>query len=313
MGVSEMLVSVCICTCKRPSALGYLLESLLRLQVPDGASLEFVIIDNDAQAGARPTAERFIPQFAWPVRYCVEPRPGVSQARNRCLSEAGGQWIAFVDDDEWIEPDWLEQLLACARRDDANVVIGPVLAAFTAEAPPWVTASGVFTRRRLPTGTRLGWWDCACGNALLSTDLARRVGGFDVGFGASGSEDTEFFSRCEAAGARMVWCDEAIATEGISPVRLTRQWVLARGVNGGRNYVRIVLRRRGLLAFPALWLRGMLGLLGYGVLALYGRAVGRPATMRYEQHAAAGFGKMTPWAIRRTGLYGDAMQRKDSR
>jgi len=308
-----MQVSVCICTCKRPDSLARLLESLLLLKLPDGVTLEFVIVDNDAMASARDIVDSFVPRFTWPLRYCVEPRPGVSQARNRCLNEANGAWIAFVDDDEWVESDWLAHLLSCAQADNADVVIGPVLAAFDAEAPAWVEESGVFARQRLPTGTRLGWWDCACGNALLSAELAKRVRGFDSSFGASGSEDTEFFSRCELEGARMVWCDAAVATEGIPPSRLSRRWLIARGVNGGRNYVRIVLRRRGLIAFPSLWLRGVLGLAGFGLLALCSRALERPSAMRYEQRAAAGFGKMTPWAIRRHGLYGDAVKGGASR
>jgi glycosyltransferase len=39
---------------------------------------------------------------------------GVSAARNRGLEMASGEWIAFVDSDDWIETDYLQQLLDCA-------------------------------------------------------------------------------------------------------------------------------------------------------------------------------------------------------
>ena len=46
---------------------------------------------------------------------------GVSSARNYCLKEAKGEWIAFVDADDWLEPNYLTDLLQC---EDSDMVIG---------------------------------------------------------------------------------------------------------------------------------------------------------------------------------------------
>jgi glycosyltransferase involved in cell wall biosynthesis len=49
---------------------------------------------------------------------------GVSSARNTGLDIAQGEWIVFVDSDDWLEPDALERLYKRQRETKADVVIG---------------------------------------------------------------------------------------------------------------------------------------------------------------------------------------------
>lgn len=48
---------------------------------------------------------------------------GVSFARNIGLQNATGNWVTFVDSDDWIENDYIEQLLIIAKQDNADVVL----------------------------------------------------------------------------------------------------------------------------------------------------------------------------------------------
>lgn len=48
---------------------------------------------------------------------------GVSSARNVGLTAAAGEWIGFVDSDDWIEPDMFECLVENAMRHDADVAV----------------------------------------------------------------------------------------------------------------------------------------------------------------------------------------------
>ena len=48
---------------------------------------------------------------------------GVSFARNIGLQNATGNWVTFVDSDDWIENDYIEQLLKIAKQDNADVVL----------------------------------------------------------------------------------------------------------------------------------------------------------------------------------------------
>lgn len=47
---------------------------------------------------------------------------GVAAARNRAIELASGDYLSFVDNDDWIEADYIEVLLAAAIRSGAEVV-----------------------------------------------------------------------------------------------------------------------------------------------------------------------------------------------
>lgn len=54
------------------------------------------------------------------VRVLHKPNGGVSSARNLGLAEAAGEYVAFLDSDDWLEPDALELLLRALRDAGAD-------------------------------------------------------------------------------------------------------------------------------------------------------------------------------------------------
>ena len=55
---------------------------------------------------------------------------GQGRARNLALEKARGEYIGFVDSDDWIEPDMYEKLIAASRENDADLVLCEVTAHF---------------------------------------------------------------------------------------------------------------------------------------------------------------------------------------
>lgn len=51
---------------------------------------------------------------------------GVSTARNRGLDEARGEWIDFMDSDDWVEKEMLKELYKCAIDNQAEVVVSGI-------------------------------------------------------------------------------------------------------------------------------------------------------------------------------------------
>ena len=60
------------------------------------------------------------------IELIEQANQGVAAARNRGIAASDSQWVAFVDSDDLWAPNKLESQLATARREDADVVFGPV-------------------------------------------------------------------------------------------------------------------------------------------------------------------------------------------
>ncbi len=233
-------ISVCVATCRRPQGLARLLQSLVRLEHP-GVRWELVAVDNDPEGSAASVLARF--QERLPLRALAEPRRNIAHARNRALEAAEGSWIAFVDDDEAVEPGWLAAYWARAGRGEQDGWFGPVLPVLEGNAPPWL-GPHFYDRPRHRTGTPLGVGDLRTGNALVRAALfgERR---FDPSLGLHGGSDSELLGRMLRSGARFAWCDEAIVHEYIPPARRRLRWLSQRAFRGGFTHTLLEIRRRG--------------------------------------------------------------------
>jgi succinoglycan biosynthesis protein ExoM len=235
-------VAVCVVTYRRPESLARLLRSLQELDVPPGCSVRVLVVDNDPSGSAREVAAAA--DGPLPVSYDCEPRPGVAAARNRAVATARPcDLIAFVDDDMTVAPDWLGTMLETLVRHRADMVNGVVEPVFEAGRSRWVDES-LFSRRRHPTGTAVG--HAATGGLLLTTEVADRIEPlFDDSFGLRGGEDTEMSRRAVRAGARIVFCEDAVAYEHTAGARATARWVLRRGFRLGNTTALCAVRAAG--------------------------------------------------------------------
>lgn len=212
-------LSVIVCTRDRPQALAGCLASLLAQRCPAG---EILVVDNSASGSAIGVCAGFPT-----VRYVHEPRPGLSVARNRGLSEARGKLLAYTDDDVEATPGWTAELIRAFELSGADAVTGLVLpatlddpaqqsfqfemGAFGASYRPCEFGELFFTRNR-SRGVQ-AWRVGAGANMAFRREVFTRVGGFDerLGAGASGcSEDSELWYRLLAAGGRCYYEPRAV-------------------------------------------------------------------------------------------------------
>jgi succinoglycan biosynthesis protein ExoM len=235
-------VSICVATCRRPAGLARLLESLGRLEAPEGLSLELIVVDNDPDASAAPVLAQFRDRLE--LRSFAEPRRNIAHARNRALEEARGRWIAFIDDDEVAEPGWLAAFWRQAREDRCDGFAGPVLPVLERNVTPWLAPDTFFGRPDYASGAPLGCADLNTSNAFLRAALFedRR---FDARFGLRGGSDTELFARMQRAGARFCWCGDARVREYIPPRRHCLSWLSQRAFRGGFVHTLLEQRRLG--------------------------------------------------------------------
>lgn len=220
---------IAVCTAQRPKMLQSCLESLNRLTVPEATELGVVVVENDAEPFfTGKAAEDVKAALSINVFFYHEKRRGIPFARNRALDAAlehNPTWIALIDDDERAEADWAEKLLAACAEHDAEVANGPVRRIYEKPAPHWWKSQLLKPR---PTGTVIT--EAPTNNVLLSARIVRPDGlglRFDERL-TFGSEDIDFFRRTHAAGAKMIWVDDAFVEEDIPASRVTPRRLLSR-------------------------------------------------------------------------------------
>ena len=249
-------ISVCICTFQRPE---YLFRALTKLDAQDTGNLftySVVVVDNDAEASARSIVFNFTSIGGHAVTFVIEPQKNIACARNAAVLNAYGDYIAFVDDDEYPAQDWLLKLFQACRAAGVDGVLGPVKPYFDCPPPIWVTKGAFFERPAHPTGIALNWTQTRTGNVLFSRGiLPKNEAPFRVELGLAGS-DMDFFRRLIEQGRKFIWCEEAVVFEVVPAARCRLSYLLKRALMRGSNFHKHPVDRmrnaaKSLIAVPA--------------------------------------------------------------
>jgi Glycosyltransferases, probably involved in cell wall biogenesis len=249
-------LSICICTCGRPVLLERLLRDVARQETAGEFTFSVVVTDNDSAQSAREVVERCARATGLEILYTVEPERNIAVARNTVVSHAKGDFIAFIDDDEFPVEGWLLNLFRTCEKTKAAGVLAPVEPHFEKGAPEWVIKGRFYNRPRHETGFVLAWPECRTGNVLFRRSILNpNEPPFKREF-RNGGEDQDFFRRMIEKGHRFVWCDEAIAYEVVPPSRWDRKVMLSRALLRGKNSLRHKKGRlknllKSLIAVPA--------------------------------------------------------------
>jgi hypothetical protein len=156
----------------------------------------------------------------------------VALAHNKAVENASGDFIVFIDDDEFPTPNWLCSLFQACCKYGADGVLGPVRPHFEQAAPKWLVNGGLFDRPSHPTGMPLAWRQTRAGNVLMKSDMfAGENAGFNPRFRAACDQD--FFKRMINRGRVFIWCEEAPVFEVIPPARWKRSFVVRRALFRG--------------------------------------------------------------------------------
>jgi glycosyltransferase involved in cell wall biosynthesis len=180
------LISVVVCTYNRANLLVDALQSLCEQSI-ERSEYEVVIVDNNSTDKTSEVVDEFCHRFA-NVRYCFEPKPGLSHARNRGYREAKGEFVAYTDDDCRIPEKWLAVAKEIIERISPGVFGGPYFPYYRVPKAYWFKDSYGSNyqgdkARILKEGEYLSG-----GNIFFRRTLLETLGGFDAGLGMSGQE-----------------------------------------------------------------------------------------------------------------------------
>ncbi len=219
-------ISVVLCTRDRPQRVA---ECVRRLVAQEYPAYEIVVVDNvPVDPDAVPTVLATI-DASVPVRYVVEPRGGLSWARNAGWNAATADIVAFLDDDEVPDKHWLAELIrGFAARPDVGCVTGMVLPAeLRTEPQQWFEGLGGFRQGRgfvqevfdpgHPQHPIYPFPPFGAGaNMAFRRDVLADIEGFDVSLGAGtpakASEETLAFARTRLADHTIVYQPTALVS-----------------------------------------------------------------------------------------------------
>ena len=241
-------VSVILCTYNRAEWIGDAIQSLLNLRTDGGLNYEIIVVDNASTDNTPTVIAEIAKSAARPVRYVRETRQGPSAARNRGIAEASGEWLAFIDDDERADADWLLELLAMTAKKGVRVSGGAVqLISSEADARP---LSPRLERVLAPGGRRKS--ECLftpkhalnSGNQMLHRSVFEEIGVYEESW-TEGGEDTELFMRLHAAGVEAWYNPKAVVLHLVPPYRMSAGYIQWLSLRQGWSLARTDVEKRG--------------------------------------------------------------------
>lgn len=105
------------------NAVKYLPQCIDSLLNQTYADIEVLLVDDGSEDGSSDICRQYTTKDNR-VRYIFQKNQGVSVARNTGLHSAKGEWVCFVDSDDWATPDMVAKLLKDANGYD--IVVGDV-------------------------------------------------------------------------------------------------------------------------------------------------------------------------------------------
>lgn len=257
-----MKITVILCTYNRAGRLREALESALASALPSGLEWEILVVDNNSTDLTRAVAKEFCRRYPDRVRYLFEARQGLSNARNAGIQEAGGDVLAFMDDDVTVESMWLQNLTAPLLDGSCAGAGGPIRLQENFIPPRWLRLKGPWSMggalaalfdlgdtpaelRQAPYGT----------NMAYAKSMFQRYGGFRTDLGRSannliGKEDTEFGERLLAAGERLCYVPSAVVNHPVHRERLKKKYFRSYYYAHGRAAARQAGKRLSILRVP---------------------------------------------------------------
>jgi glycosyltransferase involved in cell wall biosynthesis len=309
-----MFITVAICTFNRAESLRQTLDSLAVMHAPSDLSWEILIVNNNSTDHTDDVINEYVGRL--PVRREFEARPGKSNALNRAIDVAKGDYIVWIDDDVLVDAALLTAYVEAFRRwPEAAVFGGRITPRYEAPVEKWVIESeavlgGPYAIRDF--GDRVQPL-CAddedhfpYGANWAIRAMEQRAFRYDPELGPipkriRNQEETEIIHRLLGAGATGYWIPEAMVEHCIGRDRQTVRYIAAYYESWGET---LAFRNAAATAAAPFWFgiprRIWPRLLGWWVLYRFCRFVcPAPVWVKYLEAYSWNKGMLRYWLQKR--------------
>lgn len=180
-------ITVVVCTYNRGDLITGCLDSLAD-QTAEPSSFEVLVIDNNSSDNTYSIVSQYC--RLQDLRLISEPAQGLSHARNRGLQEAKGDYIAYLDDDARVDPQYIENILKLLDQfsDSVDCYGGPILPFYTSPKPDWFKDEYEIRRLRKEAGFQTRGQSFSGSNMIWKKSTLQALGGFNPDVGIRGNQ-----------------------------------------------------------------------------------------------------------------------------
>ena len=100
----------------------YLNECIDSILAQDYKTIEVILVDDGSTDDSKKICKEYAKKYSF-VHVIHQKNAGLSAARNRGLSVAKGEYICFVDSDDYLLPGYLSELLKAAKKNNASISV----------------------------------------------------------------------------------------------------------------------------------------------------------------------------------------------
>lgn len=213
----------------------------------DVAELGVVVVDDNPDRSALTVVEESERDFPLGIHYRWTGSGNIATARNAGIEASMelADWVAMVDDDQVVVPEWLSELMRIIEEQDAEAVTAPVYVRFPEGAPRWIVQqpfADLWGTEVKPDGSAVT--DLQTANSIISTAFLKNHPEirFSSDLGEVGGEDMVFYRRALDAGLRAHYSLNAVNWE-IEPIeRASYRYQLRRNLWHGNTEAVTCLR-----------------------------------------------------------------------
>lgn len=119
MKTDSINVSVIIPIYNAEKYLTQCIESVLNQTLQN---IEIILINDGSKDGSEDICKEFLKKDSR-IKYYYKTNEGLAAARQDGINMASGEYIGFVDSDDWVELDMYEKMYLSAMKNDADVVL----------------------------------------------------------------------------------------------------------------------------------------------------------------------------------------------
>lgn len=229
--------SVCVATYKRPELLKQLIDSLIRQKGIDIKEVEIIVVDNDKEESANAVINEYMNKKICEISYFTQHEKNISLTRNIALEKIKGEYVFFIDDDEYADENWMTTHINNLKKYDADAAFGMVKSYFSDSTPAWIKNCMVYQRNTNPSGDEPA--NMNTGNCIIKSEFFVKKGyRFDKEYGITGGSDFQLFSKIVKDGYKLISCYEALTYEYVPESRATVKWLIKRVARTGNNFSR---------------------------------------------------------------------------